>query len=133
MYRFKVIAGSFFNGAKEYKVGDVVESYSELDKVFRNKFSRLAGPATCTSAMDAVALPEDAFETGATPIVPPEGAKANVKDITHKFQGAKEAGLCIYFTKGDGYEARDGDDVVLNTKPLISRAQVTKFISQYLQ
>lgn len=135
MPRFEVLAGRHIErGAgpkgedKTYKRGDVFESELELDKVFVNKFRRVAEDKVMTAVTEALPKAAEDLEKMDVPD-PGEPAKIHEHDVTAEFPTAAKADLKV-FKVGKKYRVVDADtqDTQLHTG-FFTKKEAAEFIA----
>jgi len=140
--KFKVLGGNHSDSkGKVYKKGDIVESVSDLRKVFVNKFEKVADEELATEDTTEAPATEDAPVADEAPEVndndageddAPEAAPEE-DDVTEEFPIAVENKIKVVKTKG-WYNLFDTteDDAQINEKGLRAAA-VEAEIEDYLE
>lgn len=150
---FRLTSGTFAYKGHIYNAGDIIESATDLCRVFVNKFTKVdfqapaAAPAPVQEApqndVAAPEAPEAAPEAMEAPQAPPKASPApsskapagpdKGEDVTDKFPKALEEDFKVFRTAKNEYWIYDNDapEVRLNSKSL-KRADVNKFIQDQI-
>lgn len=148
MPKFQVLSGKHVENDRVFKPGDVVESNSDLDKKFANKFQRVMEtvPATIGEPTPKLAeklrqeeiagenKKEEIPELGATEPPAPEPARTPMPDLGHdvtdSWPEAAQGGFAVW-KKGLHYNiTKDGS--VVNEVPL-KKKEVDPFLEPLLK
>ena len=143
------VASHVDENGREVKPGDVIESSSDLEKLFRNKFERMPetvqGPIPKPSI--PIPLPGQSIEdkggvdadTSQTPPDSPDSKDKDEektegeygKDVSALFPVAGEVEMKV-FEKNHWYTVVDTEDgEVMNEKKKLRKEEVTGFLEQY--
>ena len=129
--KFRLIAGAFFVGRKEYKVGDIINCNSDLTKKFRGKFEK--------AYIEEVPVVESVKEIVKktvpapipTPVIPEKEEEEEVdwgSNVTETFSSATKVDVQI-FKLGTKYNVFDSENLnsPMNKKPL-KKSEVNAFV-----